>query len=161
MVIGLVRWWGDPLQYYLRLKKKGKENQVIHPKSAARSAEVKWDRNSLGCDWKGEKLIWQFFLLALLMFPLWTKYPQHPLLTASPLSSHRHPLLQNSFHFGNQCTMVCATHKWKYMMDKNCHMLHTMNVLDTVAFYLKSSYIHESERTQLLMCVVFNHNFNK
>lgn len=44
------------------------------------------------------------------------------------------------------------------MMDKNCHMLNTMNVLDTVAFYLKSyhSYIHESERIRLLLCVVLN-----
>lgn len=47
-------------------------------KNGPRSTEVKWDRNSPGRDWKGEKLIWQLFLLTLLMFPLRTKLHQRP-----------------------------------------------------------------------------------
>ena len=90
IVLGLV--WGCDVsrQCGARKKERGeKKKQPLRPKSGARSAEVKWDRNSQGCDWKGEKLIWQLFLLALLMFPLRTKHPQHPLrhlTTPNPLT---------------------------------------------------------------------------
>lgn len=53
-------------------------DQLRQKKNGPRSAKVKWDRNSPGRDWKGEKLIWQLFLLTLLMFPLRTKQHQHP-----------------------------------------------------------------------------------
>ena len=73
---------------------KKRSNSFIQ-KGGAKSAEVKWGRNSQGCDWKGEKLIWQLFLLALLMFPLRTKHPLHPLShLGSPNSlTPRHPAI--------------------------------------------------------------------
>lgn len=73
-VVLRLAWWRN-----ISLRSKKGEKDKTETNSGVRSAEVKWGRNSQGCDWKGEKLIWQLFLLALLMFPLRTKHPQHPL----------------------------------------------------------------------------------
>lgn len=79
---------------HLKLKLNDISNSVQN-KSVVRSAEVKWGRNSQGCDWKGEKLIWQLFLLAFLMFPLRNKHPLLPLsrlASPNPLTS-KHPAI--------------------------------------------------------------------
>lgn len=120
-------------------KRKRVKKKLLHPKSGARSAEVKWGKNSQGCDWKGEKLIWQLFLFALLMFPLRTKHPQHP----SPpprLSKLCNPPLHTPHYFITQSPNF---HFWPF---PNTHKLLPPCLCCSLLLQTSTSFVSNSHR---------------